>query len=63
MNKFLPVVCLLLLFSFTRVNAQNFSTHQVKKGETIAEMVNSYICHDGVVCELHGWARVVETLD
>ena len=42
MNKFLTVLCLLLLFSFSTVSAQNFSTHQVKTGETIEEIAKRY---------------------
>ncbi len=42
MNKLLFVLCLILLFSFNTVNAQNFSTHQVKKGETIEEIAKRY---------------------
>ncbi len=42
MNKFFFVLCLILLFSFNTVNAQNFSTHQVKKGETIEQIASRY---------------------
>ncbi len=42
MNKFLTILCLILLFSFNTVNAQNFSTHQVKKGESIEEIAKRY---------------------
>ncbi|WP_341215496.1 LysM peptidoglycan-binding domain-containing protein [uncultured Wocania sp.] len=42
MNKILSVLCLLLLFSFNTINAQNFSTHQVKKGETIEAIAKRY---------------------
>ncbi|MCF7569169.1 LysM peptidoglycan-binding domain-containing protein [Sabulilitoribacter arenilitoris] len=42
MNKILSVLCLLLFFSFSNVNAQNFSTHQVKKGETIEAIAKRY---------------------
>ncbi|WP_034041162.1 PBP1 and LysM peptidoglycan-binding domain-containing protein [Wocania ichthyoenteri] len=42
MNRFLTVLCLLLLFSFNTINAQNFSTHQVKKGETIEAIAKRY---------------------
>ena len=35
MKRFLLVLILVLAFSFSSVEAQNFSTHQVKKGETI----------------------------
>ncbi|MFI1771416.1 LysM peptidoglycan-binding domain-containing protein [Thalassobellus citreus] len=42
MIKFFSVLCLVLLFSFNTVNAQNFSTHQVKKGETIEGIAKRY---------------------
>ena len=35
-------ICLILLFSFNTANAQNFSTHQVKKGETIEAIAERY---------------------
>lgn len=42
MNKFLFALTLVLAFSFTTVKAQNFSTHQVKKGETIEAIAKRY---------------------
>lgn len=42
MIKFFSGLCLLLLFSFSTLQAQNFSTHQVKKGETIEEIAKRY---------------------
>lgn len=42
MIKFFSVICVLLLFSFNSLNAQNFSTHQVKKGETIEDIAKRY---------------------
>ncbi|WP_445732709.1 LysM peptidoglycan-binding domain-containing protein [Mariniflexile sp.] len=42
MNRFLLVSILFLVLGFTSVNAQNFSTHQVKKGETITGIANQY---------------------
>lgn len=42
MNRFLLVLVLILAFGFTSVNAQNFSTHQVKKGETIEAIAKRY---------------------
>ena len=42
MNRFLLVLVLVLAFSFSSVNAQNFSTHQVKKGETIESIAKHY---------------------
>ena len=42
MNRFLLAFILVLAFSFTSVNAQNFSTHQVKEGETIESIAKRY---------------------
>ena len=42
MIKFFSVLCVLFLFSFNTLNAQNFSTHQVKKGETIEDIAKQY---------------------
>ncbi|MEL0456968.1 LysM peptidoglycan-binding domain-containing protein [Flavobacteriaceae bacterium SZ-1-7] len=42
MNKFLLVIVLFLAFSLTSLNAQNFSTHKVKEGETIEEISLKY---------------------
>lgn len=42
MNKFFSVLCLILLFSFNSVKAQNFSSHQVKKGETVESIAKRY---------------------
>lgn len=42
MNKFFFVLCLLFVVSFNTVNAQNFSTHQVKEGETIESIAKHY---------------------
>lgn len=42
MSKFFSVLCLVLLFSFNFVKAQNFSTHQVKKGETVESISKRY---------------------
>ncbi|WOD44092.1 PBP1 and LysM peptidoglycan-binding domain-containing protein [Hwangdonia lutea] len=42
MNRFLLVIILVLAFGFTSVNAQDFSTHQVKKGETIEAIAKRY---------------------
>lgn len=42
MKKFLLVLVLTLFFGFTQVNAQNFSTHQVKQGETIEGIAKRY---------------------
>ena len=42
MKRFLLVLVLVLAFGFTAVEAQNFSTHQVKKGETIESISERY---------------------
>ncbi|MDO5968813.1 LysM peptidoglycan-binding domain-containing protein [Flavivirga aquimarina] len=42
MNKFFPVLCLLLLFSFSTLQAQNYSTHKVREGETIESIAKRY---------------------
>lgn len=42
MNKILLVLIAVLIFSFTSLNAQNFSTHKVKKGETIEGIAKRY---------------------
>ena len=34
MNRFLLVIILVFVFGINAVSAQNFSTHQVKEGET-----------------------------
>lgn len=42
MKRFLLVLILVLTFGFTAVEAQNFSTHQVKEGETIESIAKRY---------------------
>ena len=42
MNRFLLVFALVFVFGFKGVSAQNFSTHQVKKGETIESISKRY---------------------
>jgi LysM repeat protein/ABC-type branched-subunit amino acid transport system substrate-binding protein len=42
MNRFLIALFLVFAFSFTTINAQNFSTHQVKEGETIQGIAKRY---------------------
>ncbi|WP_298556184.1 LysM peptidoglycan-binding domain-containing protein [uncultured Algibacter sp.] len=42
MKRFLLVFVLFLAFGFTTVEAQNFSTHNVKKGETIEGIAKRY---------------------
>ncbi|TGV04751.1 PBP1 and LysM peptidoglycan-binding domain-containing protein [Flavivirga rizhaonensis] len=43
MNKSLFVLCLLLLFSFGTAQAQNYSAHKVKQGETIESIAKKYL--------------------
>lgn len=43
MNKSLFVLCLVLLFSFGTAQAQNYSTHKVKQGETIESIAKKYL--------------------
>ncbi|GGD26137.1 PBP1 and LysM peptidoglycan-binding domain-containing protein [Hyunsoonleella pacifica] len=42
MHRFLLVLIVSLFFGITSVNAQNYSTHQVKKGETIEGIAKRY---------------------
>lgn len=42
MNKFLLVIISIFVFGLNTVNSQNFSTHQVKSGETIEEIAKRY---------------------
>ncbi|MDO7172790.1 LysM peptidoglycan-binding domain-containing protein [Mariniflexile sp. AS56] len=42
MIKFFSVLCFALVFNLNAVTAQNFSTHQVKKGETIQGIATRY---------------------
>lgn len=42
MHRLLLVLIVLLFFGITSVNAQNYSTHQVKKGETIEGIAKQY---------------------
>ncbi len=42
MIKFFSALCLVCFFSINTATAQNFSTHQVKKGETITGIANQY---------------------
>ncbi|WP_027136782.1 PBP1 and LysM peptidoglycan-binding domain-containing protein [Gaetbulibacter saemankumensis] len=42
MIKFFSVLSFILLFSLNTLQAQNFSTHQVKKGETIESIAKKY---------------------
>tara|TARA_R110002050_G_scaffold11921_17_gene39661 strand:- start:800 stop:2734 length:1935 start_codon:yes stop_codon:yes gene_type:complete len=42
MIKFFSVVCLAILFSINTANAQNYTTHKVKEGETIESISKQY---------------------
>ncbi|WP_406684079.1 LysM peptidoglycan-binding domain-containing protein [Seonamhaeicola sp. MEBiC1930] len=42
MTKIFSIFCFLCLFSFNQLQAQNYSTHKVKKGETIEEIAKRY---------------------
>lgn len=42
MNRFLLVLAIVFVFGFSSISAQNFSTHQVKKGETIESIAKRY---------------------
>ncbi|MBP0903625.1 LysM peptidoglycan-binding domain-containing protein [Mariniflexile gromovii] len=42
MIKFFSVLCLAFIFNVNALTAQNFSTHQVKKGETIHGIASHY---------------------
>ncbi|WP_372754680.1 LysM peptidoglycan-binding domain-containing protein [Mariniflexile sp.] len=42
MIKFFSAICLVLMFNVNALKAQNFSTHQVKKGETIHGISTHY---------------------
>lgn len=42
MIKFFSVLCFVFIFGINAVTAQNFSTHQVKKGETIHSIAARY---------------------
>tara|TARA_R110002096_G_scaffold147031_3_gene306467 strand:- start:1189 stop:3126 length:1938 start_codon:yes stop_codon:yes gene_type:complete len=42
MNRFLLVIILVFVFGINAVSAQNFSTHQVKEGETIEDISKRY---------------------
>jgi LysM repeat protein len=57
MNRFLLAIFLVLAFGFTSVKAQNFSTHQVKKGETIDEIAKRYFVSISDIYSLNPDAR------
>ena len=42
MSKFFSIILIALVCSFNTLSAQNFSTHQVKKGETVESIAKHY---------------------
>ena len=42
MNRFILVLAIVFVFGFNNISAQNFSTHQVKEGETIESIAKRY---------------------
>ncbi|GAA4955610.1 LysM peptidoglycan-binding domain-containing protein [Algibacter agarivorans] len=59
MNRFLLVLVFVLAFGFSSVSAQNFSTHQVKKGETIESIAKRYFVTPFDIYNLNPDARKV----
>jgi len=57
MKKFILVFVLVLAFGFTVVEAQNFSTHPVKKGETIDSIAKLYFVTPSDIYELNPDAK------
>ena len=57
MNKFFSVLCFVLLFGFNALHSQNYSTHQVKKGETIEEIAKRYYVTTSDIYSLNPDAR------
>ena len=57
MIKYFSVLCLVLFFSFNTVNAQNFSTHQVKRGETLESISKQYYVTTSQILELNPDAK------
>jgi LysM repeat protein len=55
MKRFLLV--LILVFAFNTINAQNFSTHQVKEGETIEGIAKRYLVTPFDIYQLNPEAR------
>ncbi|KAA5823495.1 LysM peptidoglycan-binding domain-containing protein [Algibacter amylolyticus] len=57
MNRFLLVLFLVLAFGFTTVQAQNFSTHQVKNGETVEGIAKRYFVTTSDIYKLNPDAK------
>tara|TARA_R110002049_G_scaffold308939_1_gene515039 strand:+ start:29086 stop:31014 length:1929 start_codon:yes stop_codon:yes gene_type:complete len=57
MNKFLLAFILALVCGFSSIKAQNFSTHAVKKGETIDEIAKRYYVTPSDIYNLNPDAR------
>ncbi|MGB5419137.1 LysM peptidoglycan-binding domain-containing protein, partial [Algibacter sp.] len=57
MKRFLIVLVLVLAFGFTTVEAQNFSTHQVKTGETIDGIAKRYFVTPSDIYKLNPDAK------
>lgn len=57
MNRFFLVLILLITLSFSSIKAQNFSTHQVKKGETIEGISNQYHVSSSDIYQLNPDAK------
>lgn len=57
MSRFLLVFILAVTFGFSSVNAQNFSTHKVKAGETIEEVSKKYFVSPYDIYELNPDAK------
>ncbi|ALJ04425.1 peptidoglycan-binding protein [Pseudalgibacter alginicilyticus] len=57
MNRFFLVLILILVSSLTTVTAQNFSTHQVKSGETIDAIAKRYYITPSDIYDLNPDAR------
>ncbi|GAB1857048.1 hypothetical protein MHTCC0001_18840 [Flavobacteriaceae bacterium MHTCC 0001] len=53
MNKILLTLFAISIFGFTTLNAQNFSTHQVKKGETVEAIAEQYYVNPADIYSLN----------
>ncbi|MEP3838418.1 MAG: LysM peptidoglycan-binding domain-containing protein [Algibacter sp.] len=57
MNRFFLALIWVLAFSFTAVEAQNFSTHQVKNGETVEGIAKHYYVSPSDIYKLNPDAK------
>lgn len=57
MKRFLLVLVLVLTFGFTAAEAQNFSTHYVKKGETVEGIAKRYFVSTSEIYKLNPDAK------